>query len=28
VASGGDIKGPYGYMLGVMQGPGAAPLNK
>ena len=28
VASGGDIKGPYGYMLGVMQGPGATPLNK
>ena len=29
VSSGGDIKGPYGYMLGVMQGPDAAtPLNK
>jgi pilus assembly protein CpaC len=29
VSSGGDIKGPYGYMLGVMQGPDpAVPLNK
>jgi pilus assembly protein CpaC len=23
VTSGGDIQGPYGYMLGIMQGPGA-----
>jgi hypothetical protein len=21
VANGGDIQGPYGYMLGIMQGP-------
>jgi pilus assembly protein CpaC len=29
VATGGGIQGPYGYMLGVMQGPdAAAPLNK
>ena len=29
VATGGGIQGPYGYMLGVMQGPDAAPpMNK
>jgi pilus assembly protein CpaC len=28
VATGGGIQGPYGYMLGVMQGPDAMPLNK
>jgi len=28
VTSGGDIQGPYGYMLGIMQGPGATTLQK
>src|SRR6516164_4133882 len=28
VTSGGDIQGPYGYMLGIMQGPGAINLQK
>ncbi len=28
VASGGGIQGPYGYMLGVMQGPGAVDVQK
>src|SRR5215831_9090737 len=28
VTSGGDIQGPYGYMLGIMQGPGATNLQK
>jgi pilus assembly protein CpaC len=28
VASGGNIQGPYGYMLGIMQGPGAINLQK
>ncbi|HTE77630.1 MAG TPA: type II and III secretion system protein family protein [Xanthobacteraceae bacterium] len=28
VASGGNIQGPYGYMLGVFQGPGANDLRK
>ena len=28
VATGGDIQGPYGYMLGVMQGPDASDVHK
>jgi pilus assembly protein CpaC len=28
VATGGDIQGPYGYMLGVMQGPDASDAHK
>jgi pilus assembly protein CpaC len=28
VASGGNIQGPYGYMLGVLQGPGVTDLHK
>jgi pilus assembly protein CpaC len=28
VTSGGDIQGPYGYMLGIKQGPGPADLHK
>jgi pilus assembly protein CpaC len=28
VTSGGAIQGPYGYMLGIMQGPGATSLQK
>jgi pilus assembly protein CpaC len=28
VTSGGNIQGPYGYMLGIMQGPGAVDLRK
>ena len=28
VTSGGDIQGPYGYMLGIIQGPGAINLQK
>jgi pilus assembly protein CpaC len=28
VTSGGNIQGPYGYMLGIMQGPGATNLQK
>jgi pilus assembly protein CpaC len=28
VATGGDVQGPYGYMLGVMQGPDASDVHK
>jgi pilus assembly protein CpaC len=28
VASGGEIQGPYGYMLGVMQGPPVTDVHK